>query len=517
MTQETQAAPSGVWLGDRFTRADVLKERAARVAGALQAAGIGAGDVIGVFARNAPAVLEIALGAARVGATIAPINAAWRSEEVRYLLDDSKAKLLVGQVDLLRNILDGIPEAVRVVVLEPPPEIVQAYRIAPEALQPLPGLDGFDAWIQRQPPLGGTRTDAPVSSLFYTSGTTGKPKGVLRYPATPAQAAHRLKVLETCYGIVEGARSMITTPLYHMFASAHAQTTLAKNGTVVLLPHFDAEQLLQEIERHRISHLQLVPTMFVRLLRLPEEVRRRYDVSSLRHVLHTGAPCPQDVKRKMIAWWGPVLWEQYGASETGVCVLCNSEEWLAHPGTVGKPFLGSQVAIYGPDGQRVGPGVVGDIYVRMPGSPDFTYLGREEARRECERDGLINAGDVGYLDEDGYLYLSDRRADVVISGGSNIYPAEIEAVLGALPGVKDCCVIGLPHEEFGEQVAAYVVQDAGAGLDADAVRAWVRERLAGYKVPRQVEFVDDLPRDDGGKILRRKVRERFAAVQRAWK
>jgi len=512
----TQKTPSGVWIGDRFLPATDLRERAGRVAAGLQSLGVGPGDVIAVLARNSPAVLEIALGSARVGATIAPVNTAWRTEEVRYVLEDSKAKVLFGQVDLARPLLDGVPPQMRVVGIQPASEVITAYGIDAAALSPLPGRDDYDAWIATHAPLEGTSTSTPVPGLFYTSGTTGKPKGVIRAVATPGQAAHRATVLQTCYGIGKGARSLITTPLYHVFASAHAQTTLAQDGVVVLLPHFDAETFLALVERHAITNIQMVPTMFVRLLRLPEAVRRKYDLRSIRHVLHTGAPCPVHVKRAMIDWWGPVLWEQYGSTESGVCVLCNTEEWLAHPGTVGKPFLGSRAAVYGPDGKTVAPRIVGDVYMRMPGSPDFNYLGNEEARRAIERDGLITSGDVGYLDEDGYLYLSDRRADVVISGGTNIYPAEIESVLSGMPGVRDCAVIGVPHEEFGEQLSAYVVADPAASLTAEAVQAFVRERLAGYKVPRLVTFVESVPRDDGGKILRRKVREQYAATARAW-
>jgi len=506
---------SGVWFGQRFFKLEALQARAAGIAEGLKAFGVQAGDVISVYARNSPTVIEIAMGASQVGATIAPVNTAWRADEIAYILADSRAKVLFAQVDLLRDSLKGVPAGVKVIVCDPLPETVEAYGLKPEALAPLDGYIRYEPWVDACSSVAERRPVAPVSNLFYTSGTTGKPKGVVRSPATPEQAAHRMKVLETCYGITEGVHSLITTPLYHVFASAHALTTLAKKGTVVLLPHFDAEGLLSAVQTHRVSHLQLVPTMFVRLLRLSESVRRQYDVSSLRHVLHTGAPCSPEVKQKMIDWWGPVIWEQYGSTESGVCVLCNTEEWLAHPGTVGKPFLGSRVAIYGADGRLLGPREIGDVYMRMPGSPDFTYLGREEARRAIERDGLITAGDVGYLDEEGYLYLSDRRADIVISGGTNIYPAEIETVLSGMPGVRDSAVIGLPHEEFGEQLAAFVVTDPDAKLTAEAIQSHVRERLAGYKVPRQVTFVDQLPRDDGGKLLRRKVREQFASTSRA--
>ncbi len=509
----TQAA-HGVLIGQRFMAFRDLRQRADRVASGLQSMGVGPGDVVAIYARNAPAVIETSMGAARLGATIVPLNTAWLGAEVRYVLEDSGTKVLFAQTDLLRGILADIPDMLPVVVQQPSPEVISAFKVTEDALAVPAGYPVYEDWLSSFAPLEAGKPTVQVASIFYTSGTTGKPKGVLRQPSTPEQSLDRLKNLQTVYGIGEGARSLITTPLYHVFASAYAQTTLAKNGLVVILPRFDAETLLALIETHRITNLQLVPTMFVRLLRLPKEVRDRYDVSSLRHVLHTGAPCAPDVKRAMIDWWGPVIWEMFGTSETGVCVLCNSEEWLSHPGTVGRPFLGSRVGIYGPDGCAMKPGEVGDVYMRMPSMPDFTYIGRQADRDAAERDGLITAGDVGYLDEDGYLYLSDRRADIVISGGTNIYPAEIEHVLASQPGVADVAVVGLPDPEYGERLAAFVKCDADVSLSADEVRAYVRARLAGYKVPKDVNFVEELPRDDGGKIIRRKVRDLAKDVAR---
>ena len=253
----------------------------------------------------------------------------------------------------------------------------------------------------------------------------------------------------------------------------------------------------------------MVPTMFVRLLALPQEVRERYDISSLRWIVHAAAPCPVDVKRAMIEWMGPIVAEYYGGTETGPVTYCTSEEWLAHPGTVGRALPGAVVKILDEDGEELPPGQSGEVYMWHSAWPDFTYEGDEEKRRSVERDGLVSCGDIGYLDEDGYLYLNDRASDMVISGGVNIYPAEIEACLLSLPGVRDCAVFGIPDEEFGEALAAHVEPHEGAQLSEEEVRAHVREHLASYKTPRVVEFSDSLPREDSGKIFKRRLREPY--------
>ena len=253
----------------------------------------------------------------------------------------------------------------------------------------------------------------------------------------------------------------------------------------------------------------MVPTMFVRLLALPLEVRARYDLSSLRWVVHAAAPCPPEIKRAMIDWLGPIVVEYYGGTETGPVVLCTSDEWLAHPGTVGRPLDRAVVKVFDADGRELPVGESGDVYMWLDVLPDFTYAGDEQKRRSIERDGLISCGDIGYLDGDGYLYLNDRRSDMVISGGVNVYPAEIEGCLLSLDGVRDCAVFGIPDDEFGEALAAHVERDADAELNAEQVREHVRSRLASYKTPRVVEFSDSLPREDSGKIFKRRLREPY--------
>jgi long-chain acyl-CoA synthetase len=304
-------------------------------------------------------------------------------------------------------------------------------------------------------------------------------------------------------------RTVVTGPMYHSAPNAYGLWAARNGGFCVLQPRFDPEGLLQLIERYRITHLHMVPTMFVRLLKLPDETRQKYDLSSLEFVVHAAAPCPPAIKRKMIEWWGPVINEYYGATEMGAVVFHTSEEALLKPGTVGRPIKGGIVRIYDERGQPAGPNQIGEVYLRIEGFPDFTYNGLDEKRREIERDGLVTAGDVGYQDEDGYLFLCDRKRDMVISGGVNIYPAEIEAALIAMPGVHDVAVFGIPDDEYGESLCAYIEPEPDVELDADQVRIFMSGKLADYKTPKIIEFRSDLPREDSGKIFKRKLRDPY--------
>jgi long-chain acyl-CoA synthetase len=279
--------------------------------------------------------------------------------------------------------------------------------------------------------------------------------------------------------------------------------------TMVLMPRFDPIELLELIERERLDTLFMVPTMFIRLLKLPEEVRRRYDVSSLRFVMHAAAPCPHDVKRAMIDWWGPVINEFYGSTESSAVTLASSADTLAKPGTVGRLVEGAELRILDDDGRMLPAGEIGEIFTRFAEMPDFTYHNRPDERARVERDGFITSGDVGYLDNDGYLFLCDRKRDMVISGGVNIYPAEIEAVLLGLAGVKDCAVFGIPDAEFGERLMAVVEPMDGSPVSAEDVRTYLRAHLADYKVPRVIELGRDLPREDSGKIFKRRLRDPY--------
>lgn len=487
---------SRVWFGEEFRSAETLHERAGRLRRGLLAAGVRPDDIIALVARNSFLPIEVNLAASGASIRVVAVNYRSTPRELEYLLRDSGSKMLLGDADLV--------EAAGEVVGDVP---VVTLRVGDTSV----GED-YDRFLDAAParePVDLPAADSTMTSLFYTSGTTGSPKGVVRTAPTPDAVAKRRQILETCYGLRPFSRGLVTTPLCHMFGANFASTCLRQEGTVVVMPRFDAETFLRLVQEHRITNAQVVPTMLVRLLQLPDAVRRSYDISSLEHVLHTGAPCSRDVKEAIIEWFGPVLWEQYGSTETGVVALCDSEQWLHHPGTVGRAFLGSEIRIYADEGD-VPARTAGAIYARMHGTPDFTYLGRPEARAAVERDGLINTGDIGFLDDDGYLYLLDRRSDLIITGGINVYPAEVEAELARHAAVNDAAVFGVTDSEYGQRVAAAVSLTPGYGPEViEDIRAALTTGLSGYKVPREFFVVDELPRDDSGKLRRRLVREAY--------
>jgi long-chain acyl-CoA synthetase len=300
-------------------------------------------------------------------------------------------------------------------------------------------------------------------------------------------------------------------PIYHSAPNAHANFNYRAGANIVILPRFDAEGLLAAIEKHRITHLNMVPIMFNRLLKLPQAVRERYDVSSLKFVAHAAAPVSPPIKRAMIEWWGPVINEYYGSTEMGNVTFCTAEEWLAHPGTVGRAMPNAVVRVVDEQGNELPPREIGEVIGRVRGMNDFTYQNDDAKRRSMEKQGLVTPGDVGYFDEDGYLYLCDRANDMIISGGVNIYPAEIEAELHKMSEIADCAVFGIPDEEFGEAVCAYVQPQPGVTLEDADIRDFLKETVAGYKMPRVIEFVEDLPREDSGKIFKRKLRAPYWA------
>ncbi len=467
--------------------------------------GLGAGDTIAVLMRNDIAFLEVSLAAVEIGAYAVPINWHATCQEIDYILRDCGARVLVAHADLLAPLASEILSGIEVFAVATPSDLIASYQIDVRKAASPAAVKDWHQWLQAQPAYrGGARSVA--QSMLYTSGTTGVPKGVRRFAPTGEQKTLMEETRRLVYGVVPGVRLLIPGPLYHGAPNGIAISAATIADLIVLMARFEPEQLLVLIAQHRIDCVFLVPTMFVRLLALPAEVRSKYDLSSLRFALHAAAPCPVDIKRRMIDWWGPVINEFYGGTETGPIAFSDSSAWMQRPGTVGRVLERATLRIVDNNGADCPDGVPGEIFARLSHYPDFTYHGQEAKRREIEREGLITLGDIGYRDQDGFLFLCDRKRDMVIIGGANVYPAEIESVLTAMPGVKDCAVFGIPDAEYGESLLALVEPQLDVALDSAEVLAYLRERLSGFKVPRRVEIRSGLPREDSGKILKRLLR-----------
>ncbi len=465
-----------------------------RSAALLAGAGVGDGDVVALMMRNSPLAIELMAAARHLGAQWCPVNWHFKTDEVQYILANSGAKVFIVDADLLDGLPSIDPGSSRTWTVRGTRPGLPAWEPERDALQPTPSAPA--------PPRG---------AMFYTSGTTGRPKGIVRSPLPAAQAQAAAAMRNHAYGIEPTMRALLNAPWYHSAPNSYALGIALEGGTLYIEERFDAERTLQLIERHRLTHAYLVPTMYVRMLALPAATRAACDLSSMRFVSSTGSPCPPEVKRAMIEWWGPVIHECYGASELGYMTLLTSEQALRKPGSAGPPMPGVVMKILDESGHELPRGTPGLIYIHQPATPDFSYVGNPQARQRMEIDGLKTMGDIGYLDDEGFLFIVDRQADMVISGGVNIYPVEIETVLHGMPGVADCAVFGIPDDEFGEALAAAVQALPGATLTAEAVRTWLHERIAGYKVPKVVAFPAQLPREDTGKIFKRKLREPYWA------
>ncbi|HTU78492.1 MAG TPA: AMP-binding protein [Solirubrobacteraceae bacterium] len=508
------AEQPGVRCGARFCTYEQLYDGSLRATRGLVELGVGPGDRVALLLHNSIEFVQASLATVPVGAVRVPINWHWRAEEVAYVLADSSAKALVVHAGLLGAIRASIPEGLLVIAVPADAQPLQAGACGDRARDlhgsPLDGVLWWPDWLAQYEPWAQAPESAPAS-MIYTSGTTGRPKGVVRSPPTDSQREATSALFGEIFQLAPGERTVIPAPLYHSAPNAYASAAVLRGMHMTLMTSFDAEEFLRIVAEERITVVQMVPTMFVRLLALPERVRSRYELSSLRWVVHAAAPCPPQVKRAMIEWWGPIVAEYYGGTETGPVTFATSEEWLARPGTVGRALAQATVKILDGDARELPAGESGEVFMRLDVLSDFTYEGDPRKRRAVERNGLISCGDIGYLDAEGYLYLNDRASDMVISGGVNIYPAEIEACLLSLPGVRDCAVFGIPDEQFGEALAAHVELDDGAQLSAEDVRAHVHARLAAYKTPRVVELVQELPREDSGKIFKRRLRDPYWA------
>jgi long-chain acyl-CoA synthetase len=467
-----------------------LNARANQVVRALRRRGLQAGDAVALMCGNRLEFVEVYVACLRAGWRLTPISFHLTGGEAAYIVADSEARAFVADAGLGRAAQEAAAETGG----------LGARLVVGGAL---PGFEAYDDAISAEDT---TDIDDPTpgATMLYTSGTTGRPKGVYREQTVEPPVE--------VWGYREDSAHLCTGPLYHAAPlSMSLHIPLLCGVGVVIMPRWDAEEALRLIAAHRVTHTHMVPTMFHRLLALPESTRRGYDLYSLRAIVHGAAPCPVAVKQAMMAWLGPIVWEYYAATE-GAGTVVDPQSWLARPGTVGKPNPADQVIVGDEEARPLPPREVGLVWLKAPAEGRFRYFKDDAKTGSAYRGDYFTLGDMGYLDENGFLFLTDRSANLIISGGVNIYPAEIDAVLLAHPSVADVAAIGVPSDEWGEEVKAVVEVAPGvtpsAPLAAELI-AYCRDRLAHFKCPRSVDFVDRLPRLDNGKIYKRLLRDRY--------
>ena len=487
-------------LAETVTYAE-LDRRSNQIAQLLRNSGIERGDHIAMMMKNCAEFLQVAQGALRAGVIFTPISTHLKQDETAYIITNCKAKLFIASASLA--------------------EVATAAAAASAGLSrclsvggDIAGFESLEAQLEQLPaaPIADEFLGAP---MLYSSGTTGKPKGVYWQPhAESIHADHPMSgSVGAFFGFGVDTVYLSPAPLYHAAPLHYNLMVLGMGGTSIIMEQFDPVQSLALIEQYRATHSQWVPIMFVRMLKLPEEERERYDLSSMKCAIHAAAPCPIDVKEAMINWWGPVIVEYYSGSEGNGFTIIDSANWLTHKGSVGQAIIG-QPRILGENGEVLGPGEVGDVYFAE--SRPFEYFDEPEKTREAFNDqGWSTMGDVGYLDEEGFLYLTDRKNFTIITGGVNVYPAEIEGLLITHDKVADVAVFGVPHPEFGEEVVAVVQpldwKDATDEI-AEELSLWMRERLSSVKVPRRIDFLQELPRMDNGKLYKRHLQDAYRAA-----
>ncbi|HVM08286.1 MAG TPA: acyl-CoA synthetase [Acidimicrobiales bacterium] len=495
--------------GDVVTYAE-LDERSTRLARLWREAGLRRGDHVALLADNTPRYFEVYWAAIRSGLYLTAVNRYLSADEASYIVNDCGAKSLVVSAAVaplaneIRPLLDDCP-------------IRLAYG---------GDVDGYERYEDAIANVSAESLgDQPVgTTMLYSSGTTGRPKGIKRpLPERqidePDPATGGRSPLAAGYGMTPDSVYLSPAPLYHAAPLAFTAGVQALGGTVVVMEKFDPVACLEAIERHKVTHAQFVPTMFVRMLKLDDETRLRYDVSSLQVAIHAAAPCPVEVKRQMIEWWGPILSEYYAGTEGNGSTRISSEEWLAHPGSVGRAAAGT-IHICDDLGNELPIGEAGTVYFEQPRMP-FEYHGDPEKTRNAqhpEHPNWSTLGDIGYLDEEGYLYLTDRKAFMIISGGVNIYPQEIEDALILHPKVGDVAAFGIPHDEMGEEVKAVVEPAAGVEPSPELERELIefaRSHIAHYKVPRSIDFIDEMPRLPTGKLYKRVLRDAYVQAAAA--
>ena len=472
-----------------------------QVSRTLRRLGLAEGEVLGIMAPNGAEFMVMYLAATQIGLRVVAVNWHLAPAEIAYILEDSQAKALFAHERFRTSVLD----ALTMTSWRPP--VLLAHGDIPGFLRWEDAIAGAEDSALADPVVGRT--------LFYTSATTGRPKGVKLSIANASAALDQTIQRRVADGTeLENHVFLCASMLYHGAPLEAAAVALHMGHTLVVVDRFAPEHLLRLIERYRVTLAYMIPSTFSRLLRLSEEVRNSYSTASLRRVVHTGAPCPIEVKRQMLEWWGPVLWEVYAGAEGGGTMV-GPKDWLEHPGTVGKALPGSRLKILNDDGEELAPGQIGTIYMTRSNGERFEYSGDSEKTRSAYHGDFFTLGDVGYLDAEGYLFICDRKADMIISYGMNIYSAEIERVLATHPKVKDCAIIGAPHDVAGEIVVAVVQveNDVEEGRKPTSdILAFLGQHLGVTKLPRRIVYTSEPLRNATGKISKQALRDRYVAA-----
>lgn len=496
-----------IFSGARSLSRDAFELETRKIAYLLKDRGLGRGDIIALIMRNDFAYFTLAEAVRFVGAQITPVNWHLTANEMAYILKDCSAKMIVAHADLLDPDLAAEFSHVDIFVEPVPQEIAAAYKSRSHSFT-YPSLSETISTLE---PFSG-EIGPPAPAVFYTSGTTGQPKAVERKPIAPEIGQAIAKRSAQAFGLTDADMCVIMTgPLYHSAPNAYALYALRNGARIILQPRFDAEEFLRLTEQYAVTHAHMVPIMFQRLLALPHEIVKKYDHSSLRHIVHGAAPCPVSVKAAIIDMLGNVINEYYAMTELGIITCSTSAQWLEAPGTVGAPPPGVKIEIRDDENGLCPANIAGTIWVQHEATHAFSYRNDEAKAEAMRRDGFVNTGDVGYLNERNYLFISDRKTDMVISGGVNIYPAEIEAALATIPHVRDSAVFGVPDEEFGEALVAYI--EADTALDRAELTSVLQTKIAKFKIPRHFAFLPQLPREDSGKIKKRHLKAEFLSDQ----
>jgi long-chain acyl-CoA synthetase len=498
-----------LYLNGNLTDRSDFESSSKKLATVLQKQGVVEGDTIAVLMRNDVKYLEVIQACRYLGSYFVPLN--WHSvaTEIQHIMEDSGAKVLIAHKDLVHQFDEQKLPEVLIATFPTPPEVIKSYHLDVSACSRTADT-ALELELALQPAEEIGTQPKPFRGMFaYTSGSTGRPKGIKRQTLdsiTDRYAVYQ-GLSKSLMQLTANDRFYVAAPIYHSAPNTLSLCSLAASDVdIYISTKFDPEHFLAAIDQYKITHIYIVPTMMIRLLKLPKSVREQYDLSSLKYALSTGSACPADIKTGMIDWFGPIFYESYGASEIGFMTLISSSEALQKPGSVGKVVAGGTIKILDENKQELGPHQSGLIYVDLPMFGKFDYTNFDGDSSEYTYQNYTSVGDIGFLDNDGYLFINDRQKDMIISGGANIFPLEIESVLIQMGDIVDCAIFGAPHPEFGEMVVAAVQCQPTTNITLEQMHEFLDGKLARFKFPRKLDIHHKLPREDSGKIFKQKLR-----------